>query len=324
MNAQAKGVTRGLLGGLLWALDTVLIGVIVKMSPLKDYAFLAPLVATFLHDTFSALWLLIYNTATKKIHTIKDVLKSKKVLWVALGGILGGPIGMTSYTLAIHYIGSSETAIISATYPAIGAVLGVIFLREKITKLGIVGLILIITATVLMTSSSSAPQDNLKLGLMFALICAFAWGAESVALSHGMEEETLPQIALQIRQILSFLIYSSLVMPFLGGYKVVGQVIGSNTIWLIVFTGFVGTAALLFYYSSVDEIGAIQSMGLNISYSAWAVFIGFFFGQAAGLREILLALVIMAGAIMTTENPRDFLSIFNFKKSATEAKVKDS
>ena len=61
-----------------------------------------------------------------------------------LGGILGGPVGMTGYYLAVKYIGAGHAATISSLYPAIGAVLAFIFLKEKIGKRGWFGLVLAI------------------------------------------------------------------------------------------------------------------------------------------------------------------------------------
>ena len=50
------------------------------------------------------------------------------------GALLGGPIGMTGYVLAINNIGAAYTAIISAFYPAVGAFLSFVLLKEKWAK----------------------------------------------------------------------------------------------------------------------------------------------------------------------------------------------
>ena len=45
----------GLLSGILWGLDTVLLGIALTMTPFistEQAIFLAPLVSTFLHDLF--------------------------------------------------------------------------------------------------------------------------------------------------------------------------------------------------------------------------------------------------------------------------------
>ena len=44
-----------------------------------------------------------------------------------LGALLGGPVGMTGYLLAIKYLGPAYTAIISSLYPALGALLSYLF-----------------------------------------------------------------------------------------------------------------------------------------------------------------------------------------------------
>ena len=54
----------GILAGILWALETVTLGAALQMSPFvstEQAVFLAPFVGTFLHDLFSALWMLLFN-----------------------------------------------------------------------------------------------------------------------------------------------------------------------------------------------------------------------------------------------------------------------
>ena len=42
----------GLLSGVLWALDTVILGIALAMTPFENAAMLAPIISTFLHDLF--------------------------------------------------------------------------------------------------------------------------------------------------------------------------------------------------------------------------------------------------------------------------------
>ena len=55
-------------------------------------------------------------------------------------------------------------------------------------------------------------------------------------------------------------------------------------------------------------------MGLNISYSAWAVLFGLLLGFEAGVKEFLLALLIITGSILTTNNPKEFLQFYLSKE----------
>ena len=48
-------MSYGLLSGLLWGLDTVLLGIVMAMSHFvqtEQIIFLAPFISTFFHDTF--------------------------------------------------------------------------------------------------------------------------------------------------------------------------------------------------------------------------------------------------------------------------------
>ena len=55
----------GILAGMTWAVETILLGIALSMNPLcstPQAMALAPFVSTFLHDLFSALCLCIFNS----------------------------------------------------------------------------------------------------------------------------------------------------------------------------------------------------------------------------------------------------------------------
>ena len=53
----------GIIAGVTWAIETVVLGIALAMSPFcttEEAIFLAPFVSTFLHDLFSAIFATIY------------------------------------------------------------------------------------------------------------------------------------------------------------------------------------------------------------------------------------------------------------------------
>ena len=89
----------GILGGVFWALDTVLLSIALAMSPFMSTAeaiFFAPFVSTFMHDFFSAIWLGLYMLVTKQIKKVIAAAKTRGGRFVMLGALLGGPVGMSS------------------------------------------------------------------------------------------------------------------------------------------------------------------------------------------------------------------------------------
>ena len=66
----------GIAAGMTWAIETVVLGIALAMSPFcstEQAVFLAPFVSTFLHDACSAIWATIYNAARGNLK--KDVYK---------------------------------------------------------------------------------------------------------------------------------------------------------------------------------------------------------------------------------------------------------
>jgi len=317
LSKEAKGIGVGLTGGILWGLDAILVGVILSRTVFLDNAgaalAIAPFVSTFLHDAFSSLWMIIFLLFTGRIKPLLKSLKTKSALFVALAAVFGGPIGMTGYMLSISYIGASYAAIISSMFPIVGAVLSYIFLKEKMSKKGIIGLLMAIAATIILGFTAPDSPKNVILGFVFAMLCVFGWGAECVICAYGMKNDVSPESALQIRQLVSTIIYGVIIIPLLKGFNLTAAAMQSDVL-IIIITALAGTASYLCYYSSINSIGATKAMGLNISYSAWAVILGIFFGTPFGVKEFVLAAVIVVGSVLTSENPAEFFSLFGFGK----------
>ena len=128
-------MVTGIFAGITWAIETVVLGVALSMSPFvstPQAMFLAPFVATFLHDAFSALYMFLYNAIKGNLRNLFEVFKNDQFKWLVLASAIGGPIGMTGYVLAVNYMGSSIGAVATAIYPAIGTAIACIFLKEKV------------------------------------------------------------------------------------------------------------------------------------------------------------------------------------------------
>ncbi len=112
----------GLVSGILWAIDTVILGVALGMTPYLD-ASQASIVSACVHDVFAALILLVFMGTRGRLRDTVSALKTRSGKVVMLGALLGGPIGMSGYLAAINNIGPGYTAAISAFYPAVGSAL---------------------------------------------------------------------------------------------------------------------------------------------------------------------------------------------------------
>ena len=305
----------GLMSGILWGLDTVLLGIALSMTPFvstEQAIFLAPFVSTFLHDIFSSIWMIIYMTFKKQLVKTFKTANTRSGRFIMLGAILGGPLGMTGYLLAIKYIGPSYTAIISSLYPAMGALLSYIFLKEKMKPVAIVGLLMSILGIIALGYAPGGEVQNLALGFMFAIVCVIGWASEAVVCAYGMkEDEITPEQSLQVRQLTSAIIYGFIIIPVIKGVSFTLSVIPTGATGIILLTALAGTASYVFYYKGIHKIGATKAMSLNITYSAWSIVFGIILlGNNIDLKSIICCIVIMIGSVMAAGDLREVTSIF--------------
>ena len=97
----------------------------------ESAVFLAPFITAFFHDAFSTVWTFIYLASKRQLGALFKAMKTKSALFVVLAALMGGPVGMTGYLLAVKLIGPSYTAIISSLYPAVGAILAYFHIKRK-------------------------------------------------------------------------------------------------------------------------------------------------------------------------------------------------
>lgn len=305
----------GLTSGLLWGLDTVILGIGLAMSPYigtEEALALAAIVGAALHDVFCALWLFLYMAIKRRLKDTLAALKTRSGKVVMLGALLGGPVGMTGYVIAINNIGAGYTAIISSFYPAFGTVMAEIILKERMTGKQIVALLVALAGIIAMgyLSADTEVVGEPIVGLMGALVCVIGWGSEAVLCAWGMRDDSVDnETALQIRETTSALVYCIFVLPFFGAWIFTLSTIPSAATGIVALAGLAGAASYLFYYKGISVIGAAKGMALNISYSAWAVIFGVvLLGTIPGPIEIVCCIAILCGTILAASDWKELFS----------------
>lgn len=304
----------GLLSGLLWGLDTVILGIGLAMAPYvgtAEAAAFASIVSAFFHDAFCAIWLFVYMGVRGRLKDTVSALKTRSGKIVMLGALLGGPVGMTGYVAAIANIGPAYTAIISAFYPAFGTVLAMLVLKERMRAGQICALIVALAGIVCMGAlTPGLPEGNPALGLVGALACVVGWGSEAVLSAWGMRDDAVDnETAIQIRETTSALVYAIAVVPAFGAIHFALEAAPSFATGVIALSGMAGALSYLFYYKGISIIGAAKGMALNISYSAWAVLFGvLLLGSIPGPVEIVCCVAIICGTVLAASDWKELFS----------------
>ncbi len=314
----------GLTSGLLWGLDTVILGIALTMSPYIGTAeaiAYAAIASSALHDIFCAIWLFIYMAIKGRLKDTWAALKTRSGKVVVLGALLGGPIGMTGYVIAIDNIGAGYTAIISSIYPAVGTFLAAIILKERMAPKQLVALFAAIGGIIAMGYISSGGGEmgaNPTLGFIAALAAVIGWGSEAVICGWGMKDDAVDnETALQIRETTSGLVYAILVLPMFGAWAFTAHALPSLATGVVALAALAGVTSYLFYYKSIaSPIGAAKSMALNISYSAWAVLFALILqGTIPNVASVICCIVILVGTILAASDWKEL-----FGKAMPEVK----
>ena len=293
-------IIAGIIAGITWAIETIVLGIALSMSPFfatEQAIVLAPFASTFLHDAFSAVWSCIYNAVRGNLPDVMKALNTKSGRFVALAAVIGGPVGMTGYVLSVANMGASIGAVASAVFPAIGAVLAYFFLKEKMQWYRWVFLIISLLGVYGLSYSPEINIKNFWLGFAGTLMCAFGWGIEAVIIAKSVQDDAVTdEIALQIRQTTSAIIYGIVILPIMRGWGFTISLFNGtgSLIPTIAIAAFFATVSYLFYYRAISQIGASKAMALNITYSAWAViFSVIFLGDMSLLNPVTITCTIV-------------------------------
>ena len=301
----------GIFAGIAWALETVILGLALGMSNFistEEAIFLAPFVATFLHDAFSAIYMFLYNAIRGNLRSLLSIRKSTSFKWLVMASVIGGPVGMTGYVLAVKYMGASVGAVASAIYPAVGTALACIFLKEKVKWYQWVFLCFTLLGVFGLSYSPSLNVDNFWLGLLGAVMCALGWGMEAVILAKCLKDPSIKdEYALNVRQTVSALVYGVVLLPILGGWTLTAEVFtaGSMILPTVACAALFASVSYLFYYRTIAKIGASKAMALNITYTAWAIFFSalllFDFSALNPLTLGCAGVIVVCGILAATD-----------------------
>ena len=301
----------GIVSGMTWAIDTIILGIALTFLPFSSPAAVAvaPIASAAFHDFFCAVWMWIYMGARGKLGATLAALRTRGGKAIILGALLGGPIGMTGYIVAINNIGPAYTAIISVFYPAFGAFLAFLLLKERMTAGQFIALLVALASVMVMgyVSSTDSTTANPALGLFGAGLCVVAWGSEAVIGAWGMREEAVDnETALHIRETVSAIAYLLIVVPLFKSLSFAIESFATVGNAVVLGAAFAGTVSYLFYYKAISKIGAARAMAANISYSAWAVvFALIFLRQIPSPITIVCCIVIICGTVLASADWRE-------------------
>ncbi|MDF2567264.1 MAG: DMT(drug/metabolite transporter) superfamily permease [Oscillospiraceae bacterium] len=305
-----------MFAAVLWGLDGVLMGNAMEHPAFNSFRMIsAAVLASALHNGFSAVWVLTHSIFTKNIKQYFSVIMANKKL--ILAAVVGGALGIT-----LNYVGILFAAVyaiaVASCYPVISALIEKIFLKKKFGKNLCFGIMLVVIGTILI--SYTPPQDiktnDFLFGVGCALLAAIGWAIEGIITTRCLQESAPQSVALGINQIISFL-FIVLMLPIVlqhSEFSKLSQLFDFNLTRTIFIIAGIGALSFALWYYSMHAIGATNAMGLNATYSLWAVVFHFLINSTAiTIVGIMGVAVIFFGALLVIFESKSKISEKNKK-----------
>ena len=353
------GIITGIVSGMLWGASGTTLWEAINYAPFVDldptvtagegldeaaqanldylvviFGMGTGLALAFMHDFFAALWVLGFNGARGKIREYGRALSTTPGKIVCVGAILGGPIGMSGYLLGVTFAGPVYSLPITASYPALAAVLSFFILKERNPIRVWIGVLACIFGSFVIAWGDPGVAPNFMLGIALSTLACIGWASEGLLATYGMDMLD-PDVALGIREGFSALILGVVVLPCLGFYMaskgLVGQVAtgweqvgatfsllaASPAIWLCVLGGFFGGFSYIAWYRTLYTCGVARGMAFNVTYAFWGVVFGAIVYSLKGgnVSEYITpnawvgAACVCIGAILVSINPRELFKL---------------
>lgn len=316
-----KGVSIGAIAGMLWGLGGVIIAMAFAKEPFNSYAnlslYIVPLVGVCLTDCFSALVTFFINLRKGKAKEYIRVVRTKPGKIIMLASIFGGPIAMGGYYVGLYLAGPFYTLAITAVYPAVGALLSRIFLKEKISKNAWIGILLCIIGSVVVSyvAPTGDAYPHFYLGIIACLLATIGWSLEGVLGAYGMDLVD-PDLAIGIRWVTSFVVYFVAVLPFVAGigvagYQLFADSLSSPVMIFVLASAVVNAISYFLYYNSINMVGVSRALALMITYTLWGIIFGCILGGSANITVNIVvgAIIIVVGALLVAGKPSELLKI---------------
>ena len=239
------------------------------------------------------------------------VPRFRELTWVnyaALSATVITGIGFSDLVMlrAMRVIGASRAYAIGGIAPLFTVLFAWLILSEEINRLLVLGAVLIVIGTALVTLRNIAEKTTAAIGsreywlaITLTLSLAMVWGIDVVLMRIGVGE-TNPVVANSFRVPLAALFTSAL------AWRVTGHVIPPEmhirNVWISILAGTIGVAAGSFLFlTSTQLIGAARAASISaISPVATLLLAVVFLNERPGLHVILGIMLAVVGVALVS------------------------
>ncbi len=302
---------------MLWGLNDVLTNVYSEQGLFSSATFAVlvfALVLSLMQDGFSCAGIYTYHHVRGSFKENLAKTRHKNFWPLVVAAICAGPLGMVTGIMGIAYAGPVYAGVVTSCYPVVALLLAMTLLREKATKLKILGIVLTVIGVMFISITGvRSGAEHIVIGLIFASCAMLGWGAESILFSIAQKTTTQDvSWLLAIRQSvssLSYLVILSFLLLF--DYQQTWQVISQLFLpLLIVGCVLSASSSYLAYYHAIKRIGASLGTTFNASFIFWAGIFSVMFNITEVQRSFILwSIVLIFGIYFASKGNKNFAQV---------------
>lgn len=286
-------IAQIILAMLLWALCFPLITVGIEFAP---------------HLTFAAIRALLAGLAlTVLAFVLRRPLPKGLLLWtmVAIVGFGATGLGFFGMFHAAEFVSPGIATVIANTQPLLAAVLGIMVLKEGLTKLGVVGLILgfLGILTIAAPQLLARGQENYIFGVAYVILAALG-----VTVSNVVIRRIAGRVDAIMAMGLQMLIGSTFLMLIAWATEEPTTIRWSFTfVWVLLALSLLGTALVYWvWFSVLEKVPLNRANAFNFLVPVFGLAMGaLFFGEVLGWWQVAgIALIILGVGLVTRDGTR--------------------
>jgi drug/metabolite transporter (DMT)-like permease len=212
-------------------------------------------------------------------------------------GILNSAIPFTLYGFAGMYMPGSVMAILNATSPMFGLLLGALFLGERITAGKIAGIVIGAAGVALVARPGEGETSPMFIWAVAAcLFASFAYGMTGVLIKKWGAD--VPSRGIAVGAQVAAAVALMPLLPFMLPLAAPSALVVANLLGLGVFASGI---ALLLYFRLIADIGPTRALTVTFLVPVFGLFWGMLFlGESLTPAAVAGAILVLAGTLLVT------------------------
>jgi drug/metabolite transporter (DMT)-like permease len=228
---------------------------------------------------------------------------------------------MSFYLVGINWCGAAYALSITGLFPAISALVGRFWLKEKIVTRAWIGIGMSVAGGILVGyAPPSGNYPHFLAGILLSLVAGVGWGLEGNFAAFASDTVD-PDMVVSLREATSFFVYLFAILPIAGGLILFRHAVFTPSVmWIMFGAGVAGALSYIAYYRCCNLTGAGRGGALNMTYAMFGIFFTWLLAGLPMTATLYIGCgITTVGALLIMANPRELFQLRLKKEECANA-----